>query len=387
VRAGAGVYYGSMGGNMANGTADRPPFTVRQQFTSVKSLTDPYGNLPGGVAPFPYFYTPENPRFLAGLPVGMKARDLDFRWPYTYQFNFSLQRQLMSDLSLTAAYVSSLSHKMPIDLDVNYTVFGPGATTGNVDQRRPHKGYADIAVLKSVANAAYHGLELSADKRMSRNFSFKGYYAFGRAIDDYNMQDGTRDYPQNSTNYKLDRGRSDNDRRHRMVVSGIWQMDYLRSAHPAVRTMLNDWTVSGIVTFLGGDPLTMTAGDDINRDGVSNDRANLVGDPHLDPNRPRSQVMAKWFNTDAFVRPVVGQDGNAGRNILDGPGRKTVALGIFRSFQVREGMKLQLRVETTNAFNTVNLSSPSTAINSATFGQIRSARSMREAQVGLRLWF
>ncbi len=387
VRAGAGVYYGSMGGNMANSTADRPPFTVRQQFTSVKSLTDPYGNLPGGVAPFPYFYTPENPRFLAGLPVGMKSRDLDFRWPYTYQFNFSLQRQLLPDLSVTAAYISSLSHKMPIDLDVNYTIFGPGATTGNVDQRRPHKGYADIGVLKSAANAAYHGLELSADKRMSRNFSFKGYYSFGRGIDDYNMQDGTRDYPQNSTNYKLDRGRSDNDRRHRMVVSGIWQIDYLRSAHPAVRTMLNDWTASGIVTFLGGEPLTITAGDDINRDGVSNDRANLVGDPHLDPNRPRSQVMAKWFTTDAFVRPVIGQDGNAGRNILDGPGRKTVALGIFRSFQVREGMKVQLRAEATNALNTVNLSNPSTALNSATFGQIRSARSMREAQVGLRLWF
>ena len=49
VRAGAGVYYGSMGGNMANGTADRPPFTIRQQFTNVKSFTDPYGNLPGGV--------------------------------------------------------------------------------------------------------------------------------------------------------------------------------------------------------------------------------------------------------------------------------------------------------------------------------------------------
>ena len=49
---------------MANGTADRPPFTIRQQFTNVKSFTDPYGNLPGGVSPFPYFYTPENPRFL-----------------------------------------------------------------------------------------------------------------------------------------------------------------------------------------------------------------------------------------------------------------------------------------------------------------------------------
>jgi hypothetical protein len=387
VRAGAGVYYGSMGGNMANGTADRPPFTIRQQFTNVKSLTDPYGNLPGGVAPFPYFYSPENPRFLAGLPVGMKSRDLDFRWPYTYQVNFSVQRQILSDLSMTAAYVSSLSHKLPIDLDVNYPVFGPGATTSNFDQRRPYAGYSDIGVLKSAANSAYHGLELSAEKRMSRNFSFRGYYAFGKGLEDYDMQSGTRDYPMNSSKYKLDRGRTSNDVTHRFVMSGIWQIDYLRGAHPVLRYTLNDWQISGIAYLYSGSPLTVTAGDDINRDGQSNDRADLVGDPYLDPDRARAEKLAKWFNTSAFARPAFGTDGNAGRNIIEGPGRKTLNLGLFRSFSITEGMKLQLRLEATNALNMVNLSNPSTALNSATFGQIRSARNMREAQVGLRLWF
>src|SRR5512132_1697998 len=106
----------------------------------------------------------KNPRFLAGTPVAMKGRDLGFRWPYTYQFNFSMQRQVLSDLSITAAYVSSLSHKLPADLDVNYPIFGPGATTSNFDQRRPYTGYSDISLLKSVANGAYHGLELSAER-------------------------------------------------------------------------------------------------------------------------------------------------------------------------------------------------------------------------------
>ena len=387
VRTGAGVYYGSMGANMANGTADRPPFTIRQQFTNVKSLTDPYGNLPGGVAPFPYSYTPENPRFPVGLPIAMKGRDLGFRWPYTYQFNFSLQRQVLSDLSVTAAYVSSLSHKLPADLDLNYPVFGPGATTSNFDQRRPYAGYSDIGTLKSVANGAYHGLELNVDKRMSRNVSFKGYYSLGKGIEDYDMQSGTREYPQNSTKFKLDRGRTGNDVTHRFVLSGIWEIDYLHSAHRVLRSAANGWTVSGIVSFLGGSPLTVTAGDDINRDGSSNDRADLIGDPYLSPGRPQSEKLAKWFNTAAFVRPVFGTDGNAGRNILDGPGRKTMNLGIFRGFQLREGMKLQLRIEATNALNTVNLSNPATALNAAAFGQIRSARNMREAQAGLRLSF
>lgn len=155
---------------------------------------------------------------------------------------------------MTAAYISSLSHKLPADLDVNYPIFGPGATTANVDQRRPFAGYADIGVLKSVANSVYHGFEWSGDKRMSRNFSFKWHYAFGKALEDYDMQSGTRDYPQNSSKFKLDRGRTSNDLTHRFVFSGIWEIDYLRSGNVLARHVVNGWTLSGILSCLGGSP-------------------------------------------------------------------------------------------------------------------------------------
>jgi len=57
-------------------------------------------------------------------------------------------------------------------------------------------------------------------------------------------------------------------------------------------------------------------------DGNSSNRANIVGNPHLDPNRSRNDVMNMWFNTAAFVSPVTGQDGNAAGNLLDSPGSK-----------------------------------------------------------------
>ena len=385
VRAGAGVYYGSMGGNMANGTADRPPFTIRQQFRNIKSLTDPYGNMPGGVSPFPYYFTPENPRF--PLPVAMKAQSPAFVWPYTYQFNFSLQRELISDLSLTAAYVGSMSRQMPMNLDLNYPVYGPGASTSNIDARRPYKDFQDIDMLMSGANSHYHGLELGAVKRMSHNFSFNGHYIFGKGIDQYDMTEGTRGVPQSSLYPKNDRGRMDIDRTHRFVLSAIWEIDYLRAANPVLRTVLNGWTISAVTSLMSGEPLTIGAGDDINMDNDDGDRANRIGDPKLDPNRPRDQVLAAWFNTAAFEVPEDGTEGTAGRNILDGPGSKTVNLGLFRSFSIREGIKLQFRAEATNAFNIVNLSDPETSIDSDRFGEINSARNMREVQLGLRLTF
>src|SRR6185312_9399117 len=122
-------------------------------------------------------------------------------------------------------------------------------------------------------------------------------------------------------------------------------------------------------------------------DGTNNDRANIFGNPLLDPHRSRNDVAAMWFDTSVFTAPLVGADGNAGRNILDGPGQKTVDLALFRDFQIREGMKLQVRADATNAFNIVNLSSPTTNKSSSLFGQIRAARDMRQAQLGVRLTF
>jgi len=136
-----------------------------------------------------------------------------------------------------------------------------------------------------------------------------------------------------------------------------------------------------------GEPLTITAGTDINLDGSNNDRANITGYPVLDPHRPRNQVAAMWFDTSVFTAPLVGTDGNAGRNILDGPGQKTIDLALFRDFRLGERMTLQFRADATNAFNMVNLGNPTTNRSSGLFGQIRTARDMRQAQLGVRLTF
>lgn len=386
IRTAFGMFYGSGSGNEFNSTADNQPFTIRQRFNSVRSLTDVYGDI-GGVAPFPYSFTPANPRFI--FPASVAGPALGLKWPYTYQMNFSVQRQLRRDLSVEGAYVGSLSHKLPFTRDVNYPVYGPGATASNVDQRRPilPGTLAVIGQLDSIMNGSYHGLQITADKRMSRNFQFKGYYTFSKSIEGARMQnDTTSGGAQNMNNLAAERSRTDNDRRHNMVASAIWQVDYFRSRRVA-HLLLDDWMVSGIVTLRSGAPFTVTAGTDRNLDGNNNDRANLVGSPRLSPNRSRAAATAAWFDKAAFAIPATGQDGNTGRNILDEPGRKVVDLAIFRDFGLREGMKLQFRAEMTNAFNLVNLSAPATSLNSSAVGTIRTARDMRQVQLGARMTF
>jgi len=101
-----------------------------------------------------------------------------------------------------------------------------------------------------------------------------------------------------------------------------------------LRSAINRWTISAIATFQSGPPFTVLSGRDNNLDGNNTDRANLTGDPYLNPNRSRSAVTAKWFNAVAFAPNATGKDGTSGRNIINAPGLKNFDLGIFRNFKI-----------------------------------------------------
>lgn len=379
VRGGFGLYWNSISGNEWNQSADRLPFSVRQTFNSVKSLSDPYGNVAGG-SPFPYVYDPKSPRFI--FPAAISGPDLNFQWPYTYQINFGVQQQIAGTLSVSAAYVGALSHNLAFAQDINYPIYNATATTSNVDARRPILPgvLSSIFLTRSIGKDIYHSLQIDVEKRASRHVSFKGFYVFAKDLQSLGSS------AQNMSNLAEERSRSDQDIRHNVVVSAIWDLSYVPNDNK-LHYLLNGWTLSTITTLRSGSPFTVTTGADNNRDGQSTDRPNVVGNPRLDPNRSRADARNMWFNTAAFIPNPVGTDGNAPLNVLDGPGRKNIDLALFRSIRVHENTSLQFRAEMTNAFNMVNLSDPTSNVGSPQFGKITSARSMRQVQLGLRLTF
>ena len=246
-------------------------------------------------------------------------------------------------------------------------------------------------MISSILNSAYHGLQVKGDRRFANHFTLRGYYTFGKGLDAVNTQNSTLQQATDWNNIALDRGRANNDRTHSAVISGVWELNYVSRALRAVRLIAGGWSLAAIASFRSGTPLTITSGSDVNFDGHNIDRADLIGDPYLDPHRPRSQVVDQWFNIGAFsktTQAIHSYDGTAGRNILDGPGLKNVDMTIARSFRLSERKSLQFRGEATNALNLVNLSNPGTNANTAsTFGKITTARAMRQAQVGLKLVF
>ena len=388
VRAGGGIFYGSVSGNGWGTVENSQPFAVRQQFTTVASLTHPYASLPGGISPFPYVYTPSTARFI--LPAGLLPIDLNFLWPLSYQFNFTLQRQIGKGFSVSGGYIGTLSHHLAFSPDINYPYYNSTATTGNVNARRPYGGgnLSTINLMQSNGTANYNALQVTAKKAMGKHFSLSSFYTFSKSISSAQMDGAsTSGGAQDFHNLALDRGRSDYDQRQNFVAAIIFDTSYYSGTNSVLRHILNGWTISPIINFASGLPFTVTSGKDNNLDGVSNDRANLVGNPYLDPNRARSQVVSAWFNTAAFAANPLGTDGTSARNLMDAPGYRNVDMGLFRNFVLHERFKIQFRAEFTNIFNMVSLNAPNAALTSATFGQITSARDMRALQLGLRIAF
>jgi hypothetical protein len=223
---------------------------------------------------------------------------------------------------------------------------------------------------------------------MSQNLSFTAFYTFSKSLSSAQMSgQSTNGGAQDFNNLALERGRSDYDQRHNFVAAIIWNLSYYNGSSSTLKHVLNGWTLSPIVTLSSGLPFTVTSGKDNNYDGNNNDRANVIGNPVLSPDRSRAAVTAQWFNTAAFVQNPIGTDGTSARNLMDGPGYRDIDLGISRNFIFQERVRLQVRGEFTNFFNLVSLNAPNSNQSSASFGQITSAHDMRQLQVGLRLTF
>jgi len=87
------------------------------------------------------------------------------------------------------------------------------------------------------------------------------------------------------------------------------------------------------------------------------------------------------------IAPTNYAYGNAGRNILFGPGSQTVNFSVFKNFPIMERLKFQFRFETFGLFNRTNFGNPSATINTSSFGNITGASGARTIQLGAKLMF
>jgi len=187
-----------------------------------------------------------------------------------------------------------------------------------------------------------------------------------------------------------DRGLSAFDNRHRLVVSGLYDLPFGERRKFVIKnSVLNaiagGWQVGGITTWRAGFPINPTAGVNRANTNINADRPNASGLPvSLD-----TATTEKWFNTAAFVLQPNFQFGNAARNSVLGPAGFSIDSNVQKNFRMPwEGHELQFRWEAYNLLNHPVWGFPNTNLSSPAFGTISStATSMRQMQFALKYAF
>ncbi len=384
VRGGYGVFYSQIRQQAHNQISTNQPFSLKLTINNPPGgIDDPYqetGN------PFPFVppqTSDERATYSFLTPMAMTQWDPDFRNAIVQQWNVNVQQELFGTYIATIAYVGSRGDHLFMTTELNPATFGaPGRT---LDERRPlFPVFASVTNQSSAARSQYHALQLSLNRRFSRGFSILSSYTWSRLRDNASA-DG--DGPANPFDLDANWGLSDLDLEHRFVASFIWRLPDLAERAAWLRQVLGGWQTNGIITLEGGSPFSIVSGRDNSQSGVNRDRADLVGDPELDTGRPRGELVARYFNTDAFTVNAPGTFGNSARNILRGPGFASVDFGLVKSVRLMRRHTVQFRAEIFNLFNRVNLGNPANNASAANFGQITSAGSPRVIQLALKYSF
>jgi outer membrane receptor protein involved in Fe transport len=367
VRAGYGIYFDQSSLAPSEGLYFSAPYFNL-------ALSFPYPGLPP--------LTIDNPfPGLIPLPSSATAFDPHLRTPYMQDWNFNIQRQLGKNRMVEIGYVGSKGTHLYGGRDINQ----PGPSNAP-NYQRPNPRFEDINILESRGNSNYNSLQSRFQQRLSNGLSVLASYTFAKSIDEgsgFFTSAGDPNFPQNSYNVHAERGRSDFDVRHRASISYSYDL-------PGRGRLLGGWQTFGILTFQSGQPFTVALNPnfDNSNTGQSNlgfgagDRPNLIRNPALS-----NPSVSRWFDTSAFVIPARGNFGNAGRNILDGPGSQTVNLSLLKNTRITEGVTLQFRAEVFNLLNRANFGLPDNFVGNPTFGQILSAANPRRIQLGLKILF
>jgi hypothetical protein len=320
--------------------------------------------------PFPY-------------PGSAIAFQRDLHAPYLQQWSFGIQRQLGKPRVLEIAYVGSKGTHLIDSRNINQP-----QPSVNRQNPGPNPAFSEIDIIESQVNSTYNSLQARLQQRLWRGLSLLASYTYAKSIDDasgFFSTTGDPNFPQNSYNLGAERGRSDFDIRQRFTFSYAYDLPFFKR-----HRWIGGWQSFGVLTFQAGRPFTVALlpDNDNTNTGISqlgfgaNDRPNVLGNPALS-----NPTSSQWFNTAAFTAPQYGSFGNAGRNILDGPGLQAVNVSIVKSTAIAEGLNVQFRTEFFNALNRANYNLPDKFLGSPTFGQAVSAQDPRRIQFALKFLF
>ncbi len=305
-------------------------------------------------------------------PYGVLSVDQGFKNASVQNFSLNTQYQIGAGLVAEAGFVGSTSHHLLITLDVNEAATSPlgtAATRTAQNATRPFyatfPNYATINQVSTGADGNYQGFIASLRTQSYHGVTAKFNYTLGHAQDDASAVRGT--IPTDSRNLRYDFGDSAFDVRNTFTSYISYE---LPTASKGPRWLVKGWQVNSLLSLFSGLPFTVYAGKNVSGTFEGKDRVDVVGDPYAGVNHALNNGYVQWVNPAAFAFPANGTFGNEVRNSLRGPGFADVDFSIFKTTNITERVRAQLRIEMFNIFNRTNLPVPNATLTSGSFGRI-----------------
>jgi outer membrane receptor protein involved in Fe transport len=371
LRAGFGIYYNPNHLNSFTFLTNNPPIAAVSTFTNdnparLLSFESPFG-VAGPAVARPDMITPSR-----DLPNARKD-----------QWSLDVQHEVLPGTVLDLQYIHSHTRNLDRSFYNNTPLPGPGP----VDARRPNPLFRQIRTIQNDLEADYDGVSLILRQRMKNGLQLDAHYTWSRTRDmANNSNSGAAGTTMNQYDVQADYGRASWDVPHRFVAAYVYDVPFFKtSERPLVKWLLSGWQVSGVTTLQSGLPINVSIASDVanvNAPGIQ--RPDVIGTPTADCGGGK---LVNCIDASAFALPAPFTFGNAPRNLLRGPGLFVTDMALAKSFPISKRGQFQLRIEAFNVLNHPNFLNPGAQFGTATFGQITSAASMRQVQLGGRLVF
>ncbi len=335
----------------------------------------------------------------ASYPIQLSSQPYDLPSPEAWSWNFTVEQEIPSVATVTAAYVGRKGiHLQQLE---NINQLRPGTTQANPgvqpDALRPYRGFASIEQDPDKGSSMYNALQVNLKRRLSKGFLFGVAYTWAKSLDSGSDQTyQLPNYYDPSTNW----GPSDFDIRNTLVVNYVWDIPFASNAPSGlVRHTLGNWQVSGTTQAQTGQPFTVSTGDDFAGvgPGAGAQRWDIASKPLISKNFPANTGSgpALGFPPTVLVPRAPGTLAPRGtRNEFYSPGFQSWNIALQKNIHVipqLENHVVTFRAEAFNFTNHPNLDTPDINPNSGTFGKVttkgQTYGSDRQMQFSLRYEF
>lgn len=361
LRGGYGAFFDRLDGNQVYGMSGQPPIGYEptayygniSQLSSLNGLFGPQNVTQWtGRGPIPQT---RNASLSVQHNVGF-GTVVDVGYQGTYGLNQQL-RQNLNPVPLYAGFSNFADRTQPL------TATGQLARLPAALSRTVYPGVGDISQAVFSGKTRYDALQISVRHRMQKGLIFGAAYAWS-----HSFSLGSYD-PLVGDNWKRNWGPAGSDRRHLGSLYYAYDLPKIGNLllHNRVLGAITDgWNVSGITSYATGSPFTpgfsTTNNVDFTGSPTSGARIDVVGDPYKDipAGTPGLPHGITYFNQAAFSVPAIGSVGNAGVNIMYGPGYVNHDVTLTRKISLGEKRQFQFKVEAFNVLNHVQF----TGVNS-----------------------